>query len=154
MPINGLAYRTLYGTNCEDDGASLLDKLHFFLMPSNALLTSPSTSHDSETTDSFPDIVHSGKEAQRGVSSAVHACGMKMFSVAYVSGFIAKHLLNNSNCDICKKCLICEVPSPLDVYTGFKKHSNMVQCLTYPTEKLVETVSTAVTFGECDVNGG
>ena len=88
------------------------------------------------------------------MSAAVCARDMKMFSVAYVSGFIAKHFLNNSNCDICKKCLICEVPSPLDVYTGFKKHSNMVQCLTYPTEKLVETVSTAVTFGECDVNGG
>ena len=34
--INGLAYRSLYGTNCEDDGASLLDKLHSFLKPSNA----------------------------------------------------------------------------------------------------------------------
>ena len=34
--INGLAYRSLYGTNCEDDGASLLDKLHSFLKPSSA----------------------------------------------------------------------------------------------------------------------
>ena len=29
--INGLAYRSVFGTNCEDDGASLLDKLHSFL---------------------------------------------------------------------------------------------------------------------------
>jgi hypothetical protein len=41
--IYGLAYRSLYGTNCEDDGASLLDKLHSFLKPSNATSTSPST---------------------------------------------------------------------------------------------------------------
>ena len=146
--INGLAYRCLYGTNCEDDGASLLDKLHSFLNPSNATSTSPSTSHDSETTDSVPDIVHIGKEAQRDVSVAVRACDVKMFSVAYVSGFIAKRLLNNSNCDICKKCLISEVPSPLDVYTGFKEHNSTVQSLTYPTEKLVETVGTAVTVLE------
>ena len=104
--INGLAYRSLYGTNCEDDGVSLLDKLHSFLKPSIASSSSPSTSHESETTDIVPDIVHIGKEAQRGVSAAVHACDVKMFSVAYVSSFIAQCLLNNSNCDICKKCLL------------------------------------------------
>ena len=100
--INGLAYRSLYGTNREDGGASLLDKLHSFLKPSNASSTSPLTSHDSETTDSVPDIVHIGKEAQRGVSAAVCACDVKMFSVAYVSGFIAKRLLNDIDCDVQK----------------------------------------------------
>jgi hypothetical protein len=70
-------------------------------------------------------------EAQCGVSATVHACDMKMFSVAYVSGFTA------SSCDICKKCLISEVPDPLDIYTGFKDHSSTYQSLTYPTEKLV-----------------
>ena len=91
---NGLAYRSLYGTKCEDDGASLLDKLHSFLKPSNSSSTSPFTSHDSETTDSVPYIVHIGKEVQRGVSATVCVYDMKMFSVAYDSGFIAKHLLN------------------------------------------------------------
>jgi hypothetical protein len=82
------------------------------------------------------------------MSTAVHACDMKMFSVAYVSGFIAKNLLNNSYCDICKKCLISEVRSAFDISTGFKEHSGTVQFLTYPTEKLVETVGTAVTVLE------
>jgi len=82
------------------------------------------------------------------VSAAVRACDVKMFSVAYVSGFVVKHLLNNSNCDMCKKCLTSEVPSPLDIYTGFKEHGSTVQSLTYPTEKLVETVATAVTVLE------
>ena len=36
----------------------------------------------------------------------------------------------------------------LDIYTGFKKHSSAVQSLTYPTEKLVETVDIAVTVLE------
>ena len=50
-------------------------------------------------------------------SVAVCARDMKMFSVAYVSCFSAKRLLNDSNCDICKKCLISEVPSALDIST-------------------------------------
>jgi len=133
--INGLVYRNLYCTNCEDDGASLLDNLHSFLKPSKATSASPLTTHDSETTDSLPDIVHIGREAQRAVSAAVHACDVKMFSVAYISGYTAKCLLNSSNSDIHKKCLISEVPSPLDVFTGFKEHSTTVQSLTYPTEK-------------------
>jgi hypothetical protein len=123
MLCRTLANECLYGIYCEDDGASLVDKLHSFLKTSNSSSTSPSTSCDSETTDSVPDIVHIGKEAQRGVSAAVHACDVKMFLVAYVSGFIAKRLLNNSDCDICKKCLISEVPSPLDIYTGFKEQA-------------------------------
>ena len=48
----------------------------------------------------------------------------------------------------CKKCLISEVPSPLDIYTGFKGHSSTEQSLTCPTERLVETVGTAVTVLE------
>ena len=103
--ITGLVYRNTYGTNRGDDGVSLLDKLHSVLKPSSASSTSPSTSHCSETTDSFTGIVHTGKEAQRGVSAAVRACDMKTFSVAHVSGIIAKHLLSNNYCDICKKCL-------------------------------------------------
>jgi hypothetical protein len=82
------------GTNCEDDGASLLDKLHSFLKPSNAPSTSPSTSHDGEAIDSVSDIVIIGKESQCGVSAAVRACDVKLFPATYVSGFIAKRLLN------------------------------------------------------------
>jgi len=40
------------------------------------------------------------------------------------------------------------VPSPFDIYTGFKEHSSTLQSLTYSTEKLVETVGTAVTVLE------
>jgi hypothetical protein len=43
-----------------------------------------------------------------------------------------------------QKGLTSEVLSSLDIYTGFKEHSSTVQSLTYPTEKLVETVGTAV----------
>jgi hypothetical protein len=49
-------------------------------------------------------------------------------SSGYVSGFLAKRTFSNSNCDVYKK-----------------EHSSTVQCLTYPTEQLVQTVGTAVT---------
>ena len=78
----------------------------------------PSTSHASETTDSFLDIVRIGKEAQQGVSAAVGACDITVFSVAYVSSYIAKHCLIIAIVT-CKKCLISEVPSLFDIYTGF-----------------------------------
>jgi len=76
-----------------------------------------------ETTDSIPDVPI-GQVAQRGVSAAVLACDMKLFLVAYISGFVAKRLLNDSNCDTCKKCLVSEVPSPLDICTLFMEHSS------------------------------
>ena len=90
-----LADRSLYSTDCDDNVASLLHKLHTFLKPSNASSTSPSTSHDSETTDSVPDIVHIGKVAQCG-------CDVKLFTETYVSGFTVMRLHNNIECDICK----------------------------------------------------
>ena len=69
---------------------------------------------------------------------------VEMFSVAYVSGFIARHMLCNGSCDACKACLISETPSTTDVYIGFKQCTSTVHSLNYPTEKLVETVGTAV----------
>jgi hypothetical protein len=54
----------------------------------------------------------------------------------------------HSKCDICKVCLISEVPSSLYVNTGFKGHSSTVQSLTYPIEKSVETIGNAVTVLE------
>ena len=71
-----------------------------------------------------------------------------MFSVAYVSAFIARHMLCNGSCDACKACLICETPSKTDVYIGLKQCSCTVHSLTYPTEKLVENIGTAVNILE------
>jgi len=73
---------------------------------------------------------------------------VKMFSVAYVTGFIARCLLHNGSCDACKACLISEIPLTTDVYIGFKEYSSTVHSLTYPIEKLVENVGIAVTILE------
>ena len=44
------------------------------------------------------------------VSGAIPAGDMKMFSVAYVGGFMAMCLLRDRHCDTYKKCAISEVP--------------------------------------------
>jgi hypothetical protein len=52
------------------------------------------------------------------------------------------------NIKICKRCLISAVTLSLSIYTVFMGHSSTVQSLTYPTEKLVETIFNAVTVLE------
>ena len=79
--------------------------------------------------------------------TAIRAANVKMLPVAYVSGFIARHLLCNGSCDACKACLICEALSPADVFISFKECSSTVQ-YSLLSEKLVETVGTAVTVLE------
>jgi hypothetical protein len=65
---------------------------------------------------------------------------VKMLLLPYVSGFIARRLLCDGNCDACKACLISEALSPTNVYIGFKECSSTVCSLNYQTEKLAETV--------------
>ena len=79
--ISGLACRGLLDPNCEDDGATLLDNLHSCLKPSVVSSPSQSISHDRETTDNVPYIVHMN-EAQEGVCMAMCAGDVIMFSVA------------------------------------------------------------------------
>jgi len=146
--INCLAYRGLLAPNCEDDVATLLDNPHFFLKPSSVSSPSQLTSHDRETSDDVLYIVHPN-EAQEEVCTAIHAGTVKMLSVAYVIGFIARRLLRNGICDAYKVCLLSKASLPTDVYTNFKECSSIVHSLTYPTEKLVETLGIAVTVLEC-----
>jgi hypothetical protein len=99
-----------------------------------------------ETTDVL--YIVDMNEAQEWVHAAIRDGDVKMLSVAYVSGFIGRRLLCNGSCDACKTCLISEAQLLTDVYIDFKECSTTVHSLTYPTEKLVESVCTAVTVLE------
>jgi hypothetical protein len=39
----------------------------------------------------------------------MHAGDMEVFSVAYVSGFLARQVLRGVSCDVCKTCLTDEM---------------------------------------------
>jgi hypothetical protein len=65
-----------------------------------------------------------------------------------VSGFIAKQVLHGVSCDACKTCLTSEVLLQTSVFIYFNEYSDTEQSLTYPSEKLVETVGAVVTLIE------
>jgi hypothetical protein len=101
--IDGLAYTGLCNTNCEDDDDNeLLDNLHSFLKESYSYPSNPPTRHGRET---FDDGVIGPYIAER-VLCKKNAVNVNLFSVAYVSGFIARLVLHAVRCDDCKACLI------------------------------------------------
>ena len=69
---------------------------------------------------------------------------MDLFSVAYASGLIARHVLRAVRCDDCKTCLTSPVMLSTDAFIHFKEYKDDEQSLTYPSERLVETVSASV----------
>jgi hypothetical protein len=98
--ISGLAFRGLCETNCEDDGATLPDNLQSFRAPDTAS-RNPSTSHGKETPDDGPERFHVAQQVQ-DIFSAVHAGNTEVFSVACVSGTIARQVLRGVSCDACR----------------------------------------------------
>jgi hypothetical protein len=82
------------------------------------------------------------------MDATVHAGDNEVFSIAYVSGFFARQVLHGVSCDACKTCLTSEVLLQISVFIYFMEYSDTEQSLTYPSEKLVETVSAAVTLME------
>jgi hypothetical protein len=116
----------LCGTNCEDDGATLLDNLQSLLREPDTSLSNLSTSHSKETHD-VPESFHVAQQVQY---STVHVGDMEVFSVARVSGSIARQVLHGVSCVACKE------------------YSDTEQSLTCPSEKLVETDGAAVILME------
>jgi len=78
----------------------------------------------------------------------VNAVDIGLFSVAYVSGFIARHVLRAVRCDDCKACLTSPVMMSTNVFIYFKGYKDNEQSLTHPSERLVETVGASVTVLE------
>jgi len=142
--INGLAYTGLRNANCEGDDTELLDNLHSFLKGSSASRPNPSRSHGRET-------VHDGLSGSRiaeEVQREVNDVDMRLFSVAYVSGFIARHVLRAVRCDDCRACLTSPVMLSTNAFIYFKEYKDNERSLTYPSERLVETVNASVTVLE------
>lgn len=79
---------------------------------------------------------------------AIRFGDMKVLSVAFVSGFIERHLHCDSNFDAYKARLISETPTPCNVCVSFKECGGRVHSLSIPPERLVKTVGAAVTVLE------
>ena len=75
-------------------------------------------------------------------------CDMKLLSVACVSGFIARRVLRHINCDDCMTCLTSPMLLATNAFIYFKEYEEDKQFLTYPSEKLVETVGASISLLE------
>jgi hypothetical protein len=139
--IIGLAYTGLRNENCESDDTELLDDLHFLLNESSASRPNPSTSHGREAIREGL----CGSRITEQVQQEVNDVDMEILSVAYLSGFIARHVLYTVRCDDCKACLTSSAMLSTNAFTYFKEYKNDEQSLTYPSERLVETVHSFVT---------
>jgi hypothetical protein len=73
---------------------------------------------------------------------------MEVFSVACVSGPIARQVLHGVSCDEYKTCLKSEVLLWTNDFIYFKEYSDTEQSLIYTSQKLVKTDGTAVTLME------
>jgi ABC-type ATPase with predicted acetyltransferase domain len=102
-----------------------------------------STSHSKETRD-VPESFHVTQKVQKDIVLQHILVTWKMFSVAYVSGSIARQVLHDVSCDARKTCLTSEVLLRTSVFIYFKEHSDTEQSLTCPSE----TVGAAVTVME------
>jgi hypothetical protein len=97
----------------------------FFRAP-DAASRNPSTSHGKETPDDVPESFPVAQQVQKDTGAAVHAGDMEMFSVTYISDFIARQVLR----DACKTCVTPEVLLPANVFIYFKEYSDTEQSLT------------------------
>jgi hypothetical protein len=93
--ISGFAYTVMRNANCEGDDTEILDDLHSLLKESSASRPNPSTSHGSEA-------IHDGLGGSHVAEQVENNIDMELFSVAYVSTFIARHVLCAVRCDDCK----------------------------------------------------
>jgi hypothetical protein len=99
--VNGLAFRGLCETNFENDGATLLENLQSLLRAPDASSPNPSTSHGKETPDAVTESFHFAQQVQKETGVVVHAGDMEVFSVACISGSIARQVLCGVSCDAC-----------------------------------------------------
>jgi len=118
--INGLAYTDLHNANCEGDDIEILDNLHTFLKEYHASSPNPSASHGRETL--YDGL--SGCCIAEQVQWEVNDVDMDLFSIAHVSGFIARHIICAVWCEDCKICLTSPAMLSTSAFLYFKEYKD------------------------------
>ena len=121
--ISGRAFRDLRNTNHEDDKTELLDNLHSFLEKFDASVPHPSANHGTGTDDAVSIQVVEQVQQEKVLN-----CNMKLLSLSYVTGFIARRVLHGITCDDCKTCLTS--PALLETMLSYiSKSTRKTNCL-------------------------
>jgi hypothetical protein len=116
--ISVLAFRGLCGSNCKDDDANLLDSLNRF------------SGHLILLHEMLPVMARKPLMMFLRISMLLSKCRrtwvlqyllVTWFSLAYVSGSIARQVLCGVSCDACKTCLTSEVLLSANVFIYFRE---------------------------------
>jgi hypothetical protein len=83
----------LCGTNCEDDGATLLDNLQSLLRQPDTSLPNPSTNRSKETLD-VPESFHVAQQVQKDIGVAVHFCSISIIPMQILYSYRSVNSLN------------------------------------------------------------
>jgi hypothetical protein len=143
--INDLSFKDfhLQGTNCENDDARLLSNLRTFLDRSES--SQITQERDGYNTNDVHIGVGKQAEWAKRTEEAVRNAQADVLSTAFVSGFIAKHILRNS-CNVCKMLLTEEPNEFLHADISMSEYCEDKRSLTYPSELLVISVCQASTL--------
>ena len=134
--INGLVFRSLSNTYCEDDKTELLNNIHEFLEESDASMPHPSTNHGIGTDGAVH--IHVAEQVQQ---EEMLNCDMRHMSVVSLPD-----VLRCINCDDCMTCLTSPKVLATNAFIYFKECEEDKQFLTFPSEKLVETASASISL--------
>ncbi|KAL1498035.1 hypothetical protein ABEB36_008897 [Hypothenemus hampei] len=144
--INGLSTNKL-GGNCEEDESSLLTNLQAFLNEGAHNVTNCDNVNNSTMATK---VLISAAEA---IATDVTNGNRNILSVAYVGGFIMKHLLSAiQNCNDCKQIICGNEEDPHNLFISFKEFSTATSHLNYPSGLLVTAVGIGVTLIENFLN--
>jgi hypothetical protein len=152
--LNNLTKQSMSGTNCQADDGMLLCNLRSFLSVGveKELLSKEKQIVIAEVAPLDPateDVeLDAAGDVDDDISNAVALGHTGIFSVAYVSGFIAKRLTQTIDCVTCKG-MLCSSPEELyNLFITYKEWSEDHPRLTYPSENLVVAVGKAITLLE------
>ena len=112
-------------------------------MESDVSLPHPSTNHGTGIDDTVP--IHVAEQEQQ---EEMFNCDIKLLSKAYVSGFIARHVLHYIIYDDFATCLTSPTMLKTNDFIYFEMYKEDKHFVTYLSEKLVETVRTAISLLE------
>ncbi|KAL1488552.1 hypothetical protein ABEB36_015015 [Hypothenemus hampei] len=133
--MNNLVNELCSGSNCEKDDEMLLSNLRNFILCENQPMDLDSASVV------INDDTSVAEETINYIVSSVNTEATDILSVVYVSGFIAKGILQKTKCDICRNRLC-----------GSAEGMDNEQRLIYPSEDLTICVGQAVTLIEHFLN--
>lgn len=140
--VNSFAFKNLIDSNCEEDGANMLDNLHS-LIPDDESAVLPTSSHDNATVVTSEYLDQITRQVQSTDVTGV-VSDLASYAEANFSSSIAKQLLKHNTCAECKETLTTEQCSESTFPLFVTAETSMNEPQVYPSTRLIELVHTGL----------